>query len=144
MGVDRMRSTKIAPEALSTSYLTGSASFGISMTTLISSGGLAPVGTRSRPMGVGCSGCCGGGGYSTRCGAANENGGPGGRRFRASRLPPLLQQRDQEQGHDVDDLDQRVDGRARSEEHTSELQSRENIVCRLLLEKKNSTRSMKP
>src|SRR5690606_41185772 len=28
---------------------------------------------------------------------------------------------------------------ARSEEHTSELQSRENLVCRLLLEKKNST-----
>src|SRR5690606_40213266 len=27
--------------------------------------------------------------------------------------------------------------RARSEEHTSELQSRENLVCRLLLEKKN-------
>src|SRR5690606_39447978 len=26
--------------------------------------------------------------------------------------------------------------RARSEEHTSELQSRENLVCRLLLEKK--------
>src|SRR5690606_39328446 len=26
---------------------------------------------------------------------------------------------------------------ARSEEHTSELQSRENVVCRLLLEKKN-------
>src|SRR5690606_37373045 len=26
----------------------------------------------------------------------------------------------------------------RSEEHTSELQSRENLVCRLLLEKKNS------
>src|SRR5690606_39644857 len=44
----------------------------------------------------------------------------------------------------------RVDGRAsrskppccwsrtRSEEHTSELQSRENLVCRLLLEKKNN------
>src|SRR5690606_40867443 len=30
---------------------------------------------------------------------------------------------------------------ARSEEHTSELQSRENLVCRLLLEKKNSTRT---
>src|SRR5690606_12876524 len=30
-----------------------------------------------------------------------------------------------------------VDGR--SEEHTSELQSRENLVCRLLLEKKNTT-----
>src|SRR5690606_12712850 len=28
----------------------------------------------------------------------------------------------------------------RSEEHTSELQSRENLVCRLLLEKKNRTR----
>src|SRR5690606_40753068 len=29
---------------------------------------------------------------------------------------------------------------ARSEEHTSELQSRENLVCRLLLEKKNRYR----
>src|SRR5438477_8742239 len=29
------------------------------------------------------------------------------------------------------------DGRARSEEHTSELQSHVNLVCRLLLEKKN-------
>src|SRR5690606_1693413 len=30
--------------------------------------------------------------------------------------------------------------RVRSEEHTSELQSRENLVCRLLLEKKNKKR----
>src|SRR5690606_39427501 len=30
-----------------------------------------------------------------------------------------------------------VNCRSRSEEHTSELQSRENLVCRLLLEKKN-------
>src|SRR5690606_39684721 len=30
-----------------------------------------------------------------------------------------------------------LDRRRRSEEHTSELQSRENLVCRLLLEKKN-------
>src|SRR5690606_40140221 len=30
-------------------------------------------------------------------------------------------------------------GRTRSEEHTSELQSRENLVCRLLLEKKKTT-----
>src|SRR5690606_40150349 len=30
--------------------------------------------------------------------------------------------------------------RERSEEHTSELQSRENLVCRLLLEKKKKTR----
>src|SRR5690242_21609340 len=29
----------------------------------------------------------------------------------------------------------------RSEEHTSELQSHVNLVCRLLLEKKNNTRS---
>src|SRR5690606_40107967 len=29
----------------------------------------------------------------------------------------------------------------RSEEHTSELQSRENLVCRLLLEKKKTTNS---
>src|SRR5436309_9820036 len=28
--------------------------------------------------------------------------------------------------------------KCRSEEHTSELQSRENLVCRLLLEKKNN------
>src|SRR5690606_40359493 len=30
-----------------------------------------------------------------------------------------------------------VEDNERSEEHTSELQSRENLVCRLLLEKKN-------
>src|SRR5690606_24950608 len=36
---------------------------------------------------------------------------------------------------DLDDLPVQ-DGLARSEEHTSELQSRENLVCRLLLEKK--------
>src|SRR5690606_39803868 len=30
-------------------------------------------------------------------------------------------------------------GEVRSEEHTSELQSRENLVCRLLLEKKKKT-----
>src|SRR5690606_39461954 len=33
------------------------------------------------------------------------------------------------------------EGTRRSEEHTSELQSRENLVCRLLLEKKNQHRS---
>src|SRR5690606_41677806 len=33
---------------------------------------------------------------------------------------------------------QRPCERPRSEEHTSELQSRENLVCRLLLEKKNT------
>src|SRR2546430_10910313 len=34
----------------------------------------------------------------------------------------------------------RVDAAARSEEHTSELQSQSNLVCRLLLEKKNKMR----
>src|SRR2546427_9235558 len=33
-----------------------------------------------------------------------------------------------------------ADGRARSEEHTSELQSQSNLVCRLLLEKKKKKR----
>src|SRR6266700_1833179 len=36
----------------------------------------------------------------------------------------------------LEDLNQASDGAFRSEEHTSELQSRENLVCRLLLEKK--------
>src|SRR5690606_40099249 len=38
--------------------------------------------------------------------------------------------------HLLDAAVQVDDGVARSEEHTSELQSRENLVCRLLLEKK--------
>src|SRR2546430_12798737 len=33
--------------------------------------------------------------------------------------------------------------RVRSEEHTSELQSQSNLVCRLLLEKKNNTTSFR-
>src|SRR5690606_41566696 len=40
-------------------------------------------------------------------------------------------------------LDAQFLGRRRSEEHTSELQSRENLVCRLLLEKKNLTEQSK-
>src|SRR2546427_5856046 len=34
-----------------------------------------------------------------------------------------------------------VDGETRSEEHTSELQSQSNLVCRLLLEKKKKNRT---
>src|SRR3712207_7128609 len=37
-----------------------------------------------------------------------------------------------------------VEGEARSEEHTSELQSRQYLVCRLLLEKKKQLRSALP
>src|SRR5690606_41934645 len=40
------------------------------------------------------------------------------------------------QGHRVGRPRARRGARGRSEEHTSELQSRENLVCRLLLEKK--------
>src|SRR5690606_39445087 len=35
-----------------------------------------------------------------------------------------------------------IDKSNRSEEHTSELQSRENLVCRLLLEKKNNDKDL--
>src|SRR3712207_8605624 len=38
---------------------------------------------------------------------------------------------------------ERLDIRGRSEEHTSELQSRQYLVCRLLLEKKNKTIALK-
>src|SRR2546430_17108242 len=38
-----------------------------------------------------------------------------------------------------DQGDARCRGAARSEEHTSELQSQSNLVCRLLLEKKKRT-----
>src|SRR5207302_8212093 len=39
----------------------------------------------------------------------------------------------------IDQVDSEVAALGRSEEHTSELQSRENLVCRLLLENKSST-----
>src|SRR2546430_13040155 len=39
-----------------------------------------------------------------------------------------------------DPVEQLMDAHERSEEHTSELQSQSNLVCRLLLEKKNNTR----
>src|SRR5262249_58907828 len=38
--------------------------------------------------------------------------------------------------------DGNIGGKARSEEHTSELQSLTNLVCRLLLEKKKNTPSL--
>src|SRR5690606_41679550 len=41
-------------------------------------------------------------------------------------------------GKDVQRFPRRGARPARSEEHTSELQSRENLVCRLLLEKKKN------
>src|SRR3712207_8723560 len=40
--------------------------------------------------------------------------------------------------HQAERVDRRRGGALRSEEHTSELQSRQYLVCRLLLEKKNN------
>src|SRR5690606_41724681 len=56
------------------------------------------------------------------------------RRFqvRADQVVPLF-------GRDSTERRRVKRGRVRSEEHTSELQSRENLVCRLLLEKKKLT-----
>src|SRR2546430_9083778 len=66
-----------------------------------------------------------------------EREGPAQARAQLARLdhlPEPLQRRRQRRGH------RRVGaapGELRSEEHTSELQSQSNLVCRLLLEKKN-------
>src|SRR5688572_31186542 len=67
---------------------------------------------------------------------------------RLRQLEALLAQRT----HDVDlppdggagqDLDDRPAPAVRSEEHTSELQSQSNLVCRLLLEKKKKKKTNK-
>src|SRR3712207_7544079 len=61
-------------------------------------------------------------------------------RLAAVGLPEVERCVDERLGHvgDVDEVarDRRVDELGRSEEHTSELQSRQYLVCRLLLEKK--------
>src|SRR2546422_5057524 len=44
---------------------------------------------------------------------------------------------------EVEQVRIRARGRGRSEEHTSELQSRLHLVCRLLLEKKKTTNHVK-
>src|SRR5256886_9824500 len=53
---------------------------------------------------------------------------------------------EQHPGRDDHEGEQRPDrhqaSRLRSEEHTSELQSQSNLVCRLLLEKKKPTRAI--
>src|SRR2546428_5289486 len=49
---------------------------------------------------------------------------------------PVLRRRRPRQGHALGDGDRKAFVGHRSEEHTSELQSRSDLVCRLLLEKK--------
>src|SRR3712207_7898169 len=51
----------------------------------------------------------------------------------AAALDPLLRRRSSRQQQEIPGLHRAA---ARSEEHTSELQSRQYLVCRLLLEKK--------
>src|SRR5690242_21432512 len=68
-----------------------------------------------------------------------------GRRAR-SRRAPALDASPRADRHDADGGPGRPPARrrARSEEHTSELQSHVNLVCRLLLEKKNMTTIINP
>src|SRR5690606_41017449 len=61
------------------------------------------------------------------CGALESRRRPSGR---------LLQSNPGAAGSALDDRHHAHAAGGRSEEHTSELQSRENLVCRLLLEKK--------
>src|SRR2546430_15380889 len=60
-------------------------------------------------------------------------------------LPHRGLHRDDRRSHraqyDAPTADARRDPGERSEEHTSELQSQSNLVCRLLLEKKNNSAS---
>src|SRR6266508_4773607 len=72
--------------------------------------------------------------------------------FRSPRLPrrrrdvrPGVLRADVREGHAGDGRRPREpDARRRSEEHTSELQSRGQLVCRLLLEKKKHIKSSLP
>src|SRR2546430_5887923 len=58
---------------------------------------------------------------------------------RERELLPFLLRQQFDEGHVADLVE--ADQHARSEEHTSELQSQSNLVCRLLLEKKKTFRS---
>src|SRR3712207_7042779 len=60
----------------------------------------------------------------------------------AHRLPPLRRQREQRGLLARRERLERLLAGRRSEEHTSELQSRQYLVCRLLLEKKKTNSSV--
>src|SRR5437870_8826738 len=61
-----------------------------------------------------------------------------------SYLPRLRAERARRSAHCRAHLGLRFTGTVRSEEHTSELQSRGHLVCRLLLEKKKKQINKKP
>src|SRR5438270_5370659 len=62
--------------------------------------------------------------------------------FRSRGDQPRARRRREDLGRNREDPAGRQDGRpSRSEEHTSELQSQSNLVCRLLLEKKKKKKT---
>src|SRR2546427_7070583 len=64
-----------------------------------------------------------------------------GRGYALREVPPSKERVMIPEGRQSFDLMSPTQARIRSEEHTSELQSQSNLVCRLLLEKKKKTRS---
>src|SRR5438067_10097891 len=65
--------------------------------------------------------------------------------FRSGVVFPAADARAQEaRSFPQEERDRRAQGLERSEEHTSELQSRFDLVCRLLLEKKKTTTRRAP
>src|SRR5436309_6493355 len=83
-------------------------------------------------------------GYATPvCHAMSDHGRRGVHRVAPGRAPGRRGARCRGPGRSLDRSPRELRGGAaahRSEEHTSELQSRENLVCRLLLEKKKKNR----
>src|SRR5436309_4001937 len=80
-----------------------------------------------------------GGERVTACELAGWDEAPAGARDRQPHSPRLARRKNRARVTKMaspDKIDNRRGQRKRSEEHTSELQSRENLVCRLLLEKK--------
>src|SRR3712207_8792282 len=78
--------------------------------------------------------------YTTLFRSLHHAAGPGGRA-----LPVSARVRFRRRGRHVPTNPDRARRRCqRSEEHTSELQSRQYLVCRLLLEKKNNKRYAPP
>src|SRR5438477_7573078 len=69
---------------------------------------------------------------------------PGGQVLRQSKSVKNVLHGDDEVLTTVDPVGHSLRFCFRSEEHTSELQSHVNLVCRLLLEKKNSTSPLRP
>src|SRR5438445_940571 len=57
---------------------------------------------------------------------------------------PRLADHGAEERRPASDQPERAEERPRSEEHTSELQSRQYLVCRLLLEKKKTNQQSSP